>query len=454
MESSLEQLQAVLGDGKVSTSPSVLEQHGRDENFPDVRPPLAVVYAESREDVQTVLEWCRTWHIPLIPYGAGTSLEGALVPARADVPVLSLDLSRMNQVVSIQPDNFLAVVQPGMTRTALNEALRYTGLFFPVDPGADASLGGMAATNASGTTTVRYGGMRQNTVALEVVLANGEVLRLGRPVRKTSSGYDLKDLFIGSSGTLGIITELTVQLHPVPEHVHTLRVFFPSILAAAQAAYAIMASALPVARMELVDELGIQSINRYMGRGYTEQTALFLEFHSSTAKAIEEEVHLVEELVRDAGATDISIARSQQERTAQWDARHHLYWAIVNAHPGHSFVITDTAVPLVRLPELIAYAQQLLAEMDIQGSIIGHVGDGNFHTIIATKPEDYEHVQAFSERLVRQALAWDGTASGEHGIGLVKRGFMAEEHGASVEWMRRIKALFDPDDLLNPGKLI
>jgi len=346
------------------------------------------------------------------------------------------------------------VVQPGITRTALNEALRYTGLFFPVDPGADASLGGMAATNASGTTTVRYGGMRQNTVALEVVLANGEILRLGRPVRKTSSGYDLKDLFIGSAGTLGIITELTVQLHPVPEHIHTLRVFFPSILAAAQAAYAIMASALPVARMELVDELGIQSINRYMGRGYTEQTALFLEFHSSTAKAIEEEVHLVEELVRDAGATDISIARTQQERAAQWEARHHLYWAIVNAHPGHTFVITDTAVPLARLPDLIGYAQQILAEMDIQGSIIGHVGDGNFHTIIAVKPEDYEHVKTFSERLVRQALAWDGTVSGEHGIGLVKRGFMAEEHGASVAWMPRLKALFDPDGLLNPGKLI
>ncbi len=454
MEQSLEQLQALLGTGKFSTSPSELESHGRDENFPEVRPPLAVAYAESRADVQAVLEWCRTWSIPLIPFGAGTSLEGSLVPARAGMPVLSLDLSRMNRVLSVQTDNFLAVVQPGITRTAFNEALRYTGLSFPVDPGANASLGGMAATNASGTTTVRYGGMRQNTLALEVVLANGEVLRLGRPVRKISSGYDLKDLFIGSAGTLGVITELTVQLHPVPEHVHTLRVFFPSIVAAAQAAYAIMASALPVARLELVDELGMQSINRYMGRGYTEQTALFLEFHSSTAKAIEEEVLLVEELVRDAGATEISIARTQQERLAQWEARHRLYWAIVNAHPGHTFVITDTAVPLVRLSELIAYAQELLAEMGIQGSIIGHVGDGNFHTIIAAKPEDYDRVQTFSELLVRQALAWEGTASGEHGIGLVKRGFMPEEHGASVAWMHRIKDLFDPQGLLNPGKII
>ncbi len=454
MDQAIEQLQARLKQGQVSTSPSILEQHGRDENFPEVRPPLAVVYAESKEDVRLALEWCHAQQIPLIPFGAGTSLEGSLVPARPDVPVLSLDLSRMNQVISIQPENFLAVVQPGITRTALNEALRYTGLFFPVDPGANASLGGMAATNASGTTTVRYGGMRQNTVALEVVLANGEVLRLGRPVRKTSSGYDLKDLFIGSAGTLGVITEVTVQLHPVPEHIHTLRIFFPSIAAAAQAAYAIMASALPVARMELVDEPGIQSINRYMGRGYTEQTALFLEFHSSTASAIEEEVRLVEELVREAGATETAIARTQQERAAQWEARHHLYWAIVNEHPGHIYVTTDTAVPLARLSDLIAYAQQLLAEMGIQGSIIGHVGDGNFHTLVATKAEDYERVKGFSERLVRQALAWEGTASGEHGIGLVKRGFMEEEHGAAVEWMRRLKHLFDPENLLNPGKII
>jgi D-lactate dehydrogenase (cytochrome) len=244
-----------------------------------------------------------------------------------------------------------------------------------------------------------------------------------------------------------------VQLHPVPEHIHTSRVFFPSITAAAQAAYAIMASALPVARMELVDELGIQSINRYMGRDYIEQPALFLEFHSSTAKAIEEEVQLVEELVHDTGATEISIAHTQQERAAQWEARHRLYWAIVNAHPDHTFIITDTAVPLVRLPELIEYAQQLLAEMDIRGSIIGHVGDGNFHAIIATNPQDYERVHTFSERLVRQALAWEGTASGEHGIGLVKREFMIDEHGSAVKWMKRLKKLFDPDELLNPGKL-
>jgi D-lactate dehydrogenase (cytochrome) len=287
-----------------------------------------------------------------------------------------------------------------------------------------------------------------------VVLANGEVLRLGRPVLKTSSGYDLKDLFIGSSGTLGVITELTLRLHPLAEHIHTLRVFFPSITAAAEAAYAVMASALPVARLELVDELGIRSINHYLGRDYQEAPGLFMEFHSSTAVALETEVALVEALVREAGATNITMARTPEERTAQWEARHHVYWALVNMHPGQVCIITDTAVPLARLPESIAYAQQLLSETGLQGSIVGHVGDGNFHTLIAVPPEDDERARAFSGQLVHHALALGGTASGEHGIGLVKRGYMAEEHGGAVDWMRRVKALFDPDGLLNPGKII
>ncbi len=452
--SAIETLRALLGVDKVSESQSVLEAHGRDENFPDVRPPLAVVFAERKDDVQAALAWCRLHHVPLIPFGAGTSLEGSLVPVPEHGPVLSLDLSRMNRVLSIQPENFLAVVEPGITRTALNEALKHTGLFFPVDPGANASLGGMAATNASGTTTVRYGGMRQNTLALEVMLANGETLRLGRPVRKTSSGYDLKDLFIGAAGTLGIITQVTVRLHPQPEHVHTLRVFFPSVVAAAEAAYAVMASALPVARIELVDELGIRSINRYMGRGYDEKPALFIEFHSSTEESIEAEVHLAEELMREAGATDVAVARTPEERNAQWEARHHIYWALVNSFPGHTYTITDTAVPLSAMPEMIAYAQKLLADMVLEGSIVGHVGDGNFHTLVATKPENSARAQAFSGKLVERALSLEGTASGEHGIGLAKRPYMDAEHGPALEWMRRLKSLFDPDNLLNPGKIL
>jgi D-lactate dehydrogenase (cytochrome) len=450
----LEELGAQLGPGKLTTSASVLHSHGRDENFPEVRPPLAVAYAEGLEDVQAAMAWCRAHQIALIPFGAGTSLEGALVPADPEIPTLSLDLSRMDKVLSIQPENFLAVVQPGVTRTALNNALRYTGLSFPVDPGADASLGGMAATNASGTTTVRYGGMRANTLALQVVLANGESLRLGRPVFKTSSGYDLKDLFIGSSGTLGVITELTVRLHPLPEHVHTLRVFFPSITAAAEAAYAVMASALPIARLELVDELSMRSVNRYLGRAYQEAPGLFLEFHSATAAAMETEVAMVEDLMREAGATDLAVARTSQERTAQWEARHHAYWALVNMHPGHVYMITDTAVPLARLPESIAHAQQQLDQMGLHGSILGHVGDGNFHTLVAVSPDEYPRARAFGEQLVQHALGLGGTASGEHGIGLAKRQYMAAEHGGALDWMRRLKALFDPQGLLNPGKII
>jgi D-lactate dehydrogenase (cytochrome) len=358
----------------------------------------------------------------------------------------------MNQVERIAPEDFLVEVQPGVTRITLNNELRSTGLFFPVDPGADASLGGMASTNASGTTTVRYGGMRRNIVALDVVLANGEMLTLGRPVHKTSSGYDLKDLFIGSAGTLGIITKLTLRLHPVPDQIHTLRVVFPTVTDAAQAAYQIMASALPVARLELLDASGLHAINESLGRTYPEQPTLFIEFHSSTAEAIVAEAALAEEIVREAGAQKIERAQSTDERQTLWEARHKAYPAFVSHHPSARYLITDTAVPLSSLVELLSFAQAQLEEMRLPGSIIGHVGDGNFHTNIATPPEEADRAQEFSERLVRRALEVGGTASGEHGIGVVKRKLLEEEHGAALGWMRKVKDLFDPNHILNPGK--
>lgn len=449
MSDEIESLRAALGEAKISVSASVLEAHGHDENYPQARPPLAVVFAESVEDVRTALAWAREARTPVIPFGSGTSFEGQLVPLG---PAISLDLSRMNRVLAIHPDDFLVEVEPGVTREALNTALRHTGLFFPVDPGANASLGGMAATNASGTTTVRYGGMRQNIAALEVVLANGETLQLGRAVRKTSSGYDLKDLFIGSGGTLGVITRLTLRLHPIPEHVHTLRVFFPGLREAAQAAYLIIANALPVARIELVDELAMRAVNRHLGRSYREQPALFLEFHTSTAAAIAEESRFAEELMREAGAIDVDLARSAEERSAQWEARHHIYWALVNLFPGQIYTITDVAVPLSHVADLVAYTQEILTEMRLTGGIVGHVGDGNFHTLVATPAADYHLAEELSERLVSRALALGGTATGEHGVGLTKKKFMAEEHGAALDWMRRLKDLFDPEGILNPGK--
>lgn len=437
-----------LGD-KVSTSPSVLDAHGRDENYPRTLPPLAVVFAESVGDVREALAWAREHNTPVIPFGAGTSLEGHLVP---QAPAISLDLSRMNRILDVQPEDFLVTVEPGVTRSALDAALRHTGLFFPVDPGADASLGGMAATNASGTTTVKYGGMRHNVAALEVVLANGEALQLGRPVRKTSSGYDLKDLFVGSAGTLGVITRLTLRLHPVPPHVHTLRVFFPSLSAAAEASYMIIASALPVARLELMDELSMRAINGHLGRDYPERPALFLEFHSSTEEAIAAESRAVEDLAREAGAIDIDVARTQEERTAQWEGRHQIFWATTHLYPGHTYTITDTAVPLSKMPALVAHAQELIARMGLRAGIVGHVGDGNFHTLVATLPEDLPRAHEFSALLVERALELGGTATGEHGIGLAKRAYMAAEHGSALDWMRRLKALFDPQGLLNPDK--
>lgn len=446
----LSALQTLFGE-KASINQSILETHGRDENFPGIHPPLAVVFADSVTDIQHALAWAREHQIAVIPFGAGTSFEGQLIPQG---PAISLDLSRMNKIIEIRGPDFLVEIEPGVTREQLDKALRYHGLFFPVDPGSNATLGGMAATNASGTTTVRYGGMRPNIAELDVVLANGELLRLGRSVRKTSSGYDLKDLFIGSAGTLGIITRLVLKVYPVPEHIHSMRVFFPNLEAAAQAAYSIMASALPVARLELLDELSVQIINSDLKRDLPEKPALFMEFQSSAEAAIEEESRYAEELVRDAGAIDTNVAKDQKERSAQWEARHHLYWSMMRLYPGRSYVITDVAVPLSQVSALVAYTQQLLKDLRLDGSIIGHVGDGNFHTNVMVSPEQYDRATAFAENIVKRALALGGTATGEHGVGLAKRKFMEEEHGPALNWMRQLKSLFDPLDILNPGKII
>ncbi len=447
----LELLKRRLGEDKVSTSPSVRDIHGKDEGYPKTARPEAVVFANELEDIQTALAFARKYGLSVIPYGTGTSLEGHLLPIG---PTISLDLSRMHTVIEVRPEDFVAVVQPGLHRKALNEKLRRYGLFFPVDPGADASLGGMAATNASGTTTVRYGGMRHNVLALEVVLASGEVLHLGREVMKTSSAYDLKDLFIGSEGTLGVITRLSLKLSPLPGHVHALRVFFPSLEQAAKGAYSIMSAALPVARLELVDSLGLKAVNRYLGRDFPEQPALFLEFHASTEASAQEEQHFALELLREAGAGRVDSARTPEERTVQWEARHQAYWALVSLYPGRKYVITDTAVPLSKMPQLVGHAQALLKKHALSGSILGHVGDGNFHSLIAVSQQDYDRAEAVSMELVERALSMGGTASGEHGVGLHKMRYMEKEHGSAVNWMRKLKGLFDPDGTLNPGKIV
>ncbi|MEY4529358.1 MAG: hypothetical protein RLZZ156_79 [Deinococcota bacterium] len=442
-------LKTKLGQ-KVSTAQADLATHSKDESYPMQHDPIAVVYAEQIPDIETTLEWAREQQIAIIPFGAGTSLEGQVVPVGETI---SLDFSKMNQILEIRPEDFIAVVEPGVTRKTLNEALKGTGLFFPVDPGADATIGGMTATNASGTTTVRYGGMHQNVLAMQVMLANGELLELGRPVRKTSAGYDLKDLFIGSEGTLGIFTRLTLKLHPIPEFVHALRVFFPSLEQCAEAAYSLMASGLPVARLELVDAMGIKAINRYLRRDYFEQPALFIEFHSSSKTALEAEAALATELMQDAGASSVAVARTQEERSAQWEARHQAYWALVNTYPNKEYLSTDTAVPLSKMPELVQFSSDLLNEMNLTGCILGHVGDGNFHTLLVCDHGD-PRAEIFSQTLVQHTLSLGGTCTGEHGIGLRKKKYLAAEHGAALTYMQQIKQLFDPQNLLNPNKVV
>ena len=437
--------------GVVSTRPADLDTHGRDENHLDSIPPRAVVFAETRDDVVTTMRWAGRHNAALIPFGAGTSAEGHVVPLGGEV---SLDVSRMNRLVALCPEDFRAVVQPGLTRNGLDTRAREFGLTFPVDPGADASLGGMAATNASGTTTIRYGGMRANTLALEVVLASGEVLRLGRPVRKSSSGYDLRDLFIGSAGTLGVITELTVALHPVPEEIAVLRAFFPDVAAAVAGAFAAVGTGLAIARLELLDEITAGLLAQDVPGLVPDAPALFVELHSSTAAGLATELDIARQVLLEAGASTVGTAIAQAERAAIWEARHRLFWSIRRAFPGRRYVITDTAVPLSAIVEHAQVISELRADLGLDVVTTGHVGDGNIHTVIAVAEGQDAPAALFSDELVRHALRVGGTCTGEHGIGLSKRQYLAAEHGDAALWMARIKGLLDPANVLNPGKVV
>ncbi len=440
--------------GKVSQRAADLEQHSTDETARERRTPTAVVFATHLDDVSQTLAWSQETGVPLIPYGAGTSAEGHIVPLGGEV---ALDLSGMDQVLAVRPGDFLAVAQAGVTRTALHAAVSGQGLFFPVDPGGDASLGGMAATNASGTTTVRYGGMRANVLALQAVLPGGKVIRCGRGVRKTSSGYDLKDLFIGSAGTLAVFTELTVKLHPQPVHVHAQRVFFSSVAAAVEVAAQIMGSALPVARLELVDALSMRAINRYLdagAAGFLESPALFVELHSSSEAAIGAEAAEVAELARTGGALEITTARHTADRTALWAARHQLFFAVKALYPGRQYLITDTAVPLSEVPEMVSVTEKEAVALGLDVVIAGHVADGNVHTIVPITADEADRAHEFSDRLVEHALSVGGTATGEHGIGVTKKKYLRREHGDAVDVMATIKSALDPRGLLNPGKIL
>jgi D-lactate dehydrogenase (cytochrome) len=447
-------LVALLGDeSRVSTSASVLDQHSRDLSYHEGRPPDVVVFPESTGEVASVLAWADAERIPVVAFGAGTSLEGHVIPTQGGI---SLDLTRMDRVLELRPDDLTARVQPGVMREALNRAAGERGLFFPVDPGADASLGGMAATNASGTTTVRYGGMRTQVLALEVVLAGGTVVRTGSRAVKTSAGYNLTALFVGSEGTLGVITELTIRLYGIPDYTIAVRATFPDVESACRAAAAMIGSGVVVKRVELLDSATIRAVNAFKGSSYPEAPSLFAEFAGSEA-GVAGDLEATRELAADEGCVTFEFEREPDARARLWEARHHVLFALVHSSPGKLHKSTDVCVPVSELPEAIRRARAAVERLGLEAAIIGHVGDGNYHVLFMLDPADpaeREAAERLNAELVEDALAVGGTCTGEHGIGLGKIGYLEREHGDLLPIMRGIKRLLDPNGILNPGKVL
>ena len=436
-----------------STARAVREQHGRDESSFDVPPPAAVVYAESTADVSRLVQLAGQHAVPVIPYGAGSSIEGQLLAVQGGI---SLDLSRMDQVLSVNPEDLTVTVQPGVTRRQLNDVLKSDGFFFPIDPGADASIGGMASTRASGTNAVRYGTMRENVLALEVVAASGEVIRTGTRAKKSSAGYDLTRLIVGAEGTLGVITEITLRIHPLPEAVSAAICSFPSLDAAVQTTIQTIQLGVPIARCELLDANTVRLVNRHSHTELPESPMLLMEFHGSPT-AVKEQAELVQELATDLGGNDFAWATTPEERTRLWTARHNAYFAGVQSIPGARAVTTDVCVPISRLADSLGAAIDDANASGIPYFMVGHVGDGNFHMgylIDPADPAQREGAERLNQTLVERAIAMGGTCTGEHGIGLHKMRFLATETGeGSVAMMRAIKQALDPKNILNPGKI-
>ena len=439
---------------RFSQGESTRLQHGRDESVHPPEPPQGVVFAETTEDVAETARLCHAHKVPIIPYGAGSSVEGHLLAVRGGI---SLDLSGMNRVVAIHAEDLDATVEAGVTRKQLNEALKGSGLFFPIDPGADASLGGMAATRASGTNAVRYGTMRENVMAMTVVLADGRIIHTGSRAKKSSAGYDLTRLFVGAEGTLGIVTELTVKLYPVPEAMSAAVCAFPNIDAAVTTVIQTIQMGIPVARIELLDALTLTAINRFSKTTLPERPTLFFEFHGSQS-SVAEQAEFVQQIAGENGGENFEWASRPEDRTRLWQARHDAYFACLQMKPGGRAFPTDVCVPISRLAECIAATNEDLQQVSIPIMLFGHVGDGNFHLVVLVDPaneKDMQEAEWINERVVERALAMEGTCTGEHGIGLGKKKFMVREHGAdAVEVMRALKAALDPDDLLNPRKIL
>jgi len=445
------ELSAWLGD-RLVTDTACLAEHGRDPSHHPAAAPDAVAYPETTQEIVRIVRWCDGAGVPVIPYGAGTSLEGA---THAPVGGLAVDLARMNGIKEIHGDDQDAVVEAGVTRLQLTERLAGSGLFFSVDPGADATLGGMASTGASGSNTVRYGTIRQNVLALEVVLGDGRVIRTGSRARKSSAGYDLTHLLLGAEGTLGIITELTLRLHPVPQAISAAVGSFNSIAAAVKTVIDVVQRAIPVARAELLDPVALDAVNRYSGLNHPVAPTLFFEFHGSPS-SVKEQARQVEAIATANGGAKFQWSLDESERLRLWQARHDAYHAVRALRPEAHAVSTDICVPLSELTRCIESTVADIERTSVTAPIVGHVGDGNFHCLVLTDVEnrtEMDTVGAFHQRLVERALACGGTCTGEHGVGLGKRKFLRREHGEGVTVMRELKRVLDPNGVLNPGKL-
>lgn len=449
----LAELQALLGD-RITTSSGIREHHGKDESYFPYAAPDAVVFPHSTEEVRDVVNICRRHGVPMIPYGVGTSLEGHVLAVNGGV---TLDLSQMNQVIAVHEADLDAVVQAGVTRKQLNEYIKHTGLFFPVDPGADATIGGMAATRASGTNAVRYGTMRENVISLKVVLADGRVIQTSRRPKKSAAGYDLTRLFVGSEGTLGIITEVTVRLYPVQEAMSAAVCAFDSVDGCTNTVIQTIQAGIPIARCDIVCDKTIGAINAYKKTDYRVAPTVFFEFHG-TAASVVEQAEAVQAIARENGGRDFQWATRPEDRNRLWDARHDAYFACLQLRPGSRAVSTDVCVPISRLAECVRETMADAKSYFAPVPLLGHIGDGNFHLMLFVDPEkpaETEIAKQFNRRLVARALAMEGTCTGEHGVGLGKQESLRAELGEDViAVMRDIKRVFDPDNLLNPGKVV
>nr|WP_166939015.1 FAD-linked oxidase C-terminal domain-containing protein [Sphingopyxis panaciterrae] len=447
----VEALEERFGD-RFQRGEAVLGQHGASETHFATMLPDAVVFAHSTEEVVALVRLCGAADIPIVPFGAGTSIEGNAAPVHGGI---SLDMSRMDAVLAVHAEDFDCVVQPGVRREELNQHLRDQGLFFPIDPGANATIGGMASTRASGTNAVRYGTMKDAVLSLEVVTPQGEVIRTARRARKSAAGYDLTRLYVGSEGTLGIITEVTLRLHPVPDTISAAVCSFETLGGAVDTVVQSIQCAVPLARVEILDTKQMIAVNRWSKLDYPEAPTLFFEFHGSAAY-VAEQVETVKMLAEAHGGSAFSWSNRPEERSKLWRARHEAYYAAVNMRAGAIGWATDVCVPMSRLAECIAETHADLEGASVPATILGHVGDGNFHVIFSIDPDasaEMEEVEALNAKLVERALAMDGTCTGEHGIGLGKQDWLVAELGGAVEQMRRIKRAFDPQNLLNPGKI-